>query len=58
MTPLQVYDAPTLRHDDTVAEAVRALLESGLPALPVVDPDGLLLGLFGEREFTAALFPG
>ena len=58
MMPPQVQDAPTLRQDDSVAEAVRAMLASGLPALPVVDADGLLVGLFGEREFTAALFPG
>jgi CBS domain-containing protein len=50
--------ASPLRNDDTVADAVRALLESELPALPVVDANGLLVGLFGEREFMAALFPG
>ena len=34
------------------------MLQSGLPALPVVDGDGALKGIFGEREFMAALFPG
>ncbi|MGH2897673.1 MAG: CBS domain-containing protein, partial [Solirubrobacteraceae bacterium] len=29
-----------------------------VPALPVVDGDDGLLGIFGEREFIAALFPG
>jgi hypothetical protein len=36
----------------------QALCESGLPALPVMDSDGLLAGLFGDREFSAAPFPG
>jgi CBS domain-containing protein len=46
-----------VRADDTVADAVRAVLDSGLPALPVVDDDKLL-GIFGEREFLGAVFPG
>jgi CBS domain-containing protein len=58
VTKLDVQRAPTLRADDTISEAVRALLAVELPALPVVDSDGLLVGLFGEREFMAALFPG
>ena len=47
-----------LREDDKVEDAVRAILDSGLPALPVIDGDGRLKGIFGEREFMAALFPG
>jgi CBS domain-containing protein len=58
VTQLAVEDAPVLGHDETVAHAVRTLLSSGLPALPVVNSDGLLVGLFGEREFMTALFPG
>ena len=46
-----------VRADETVAGAVRAVLDSGLPALPVVDGDKLL-GIFGEREFLGAVFPG
>jgi CBS domain-containing protein len=53
-----IRDAPTLRDDTPVAEAVRAIAESGLPALPVLDQKGKLAGIFGEREFMAALFPG
>ena len=34
------------------------MLDSGLPALPVVDAERPLVGIFGEREFMAALFPG
>jgi CBS domain-containing protein len=51
-------DTPVVRADDTVEAAVRALLESDLPALPVVDERDRLLGIFGEREFLGALFPG
>ena len=58
MTQLPIDDAPSLRADETVTDGVRTLLASGLPALPVVNTDGDLVGLFGEREFTAALFPG
>lgn len=47
-----------LHVDDTVEQAVRTLLDSGLPALPVVDADERYAGIFGEREFMAALFPG
>ncbi|MGH2846765.1 MAG: CBS domain-containing protein [Thermoleophilaceae bacterium] len=53
-----VREAPLLRQEDRVGNAVRAILDSGLPALPVVDADGELAGIFGEREFMAALFPG
>ena len=58
MTRLPIEEAPTLRDGDTVVDALPTLLESALPALPVVDSNGLLVGLFGEREFLAALFPG
>ena len=43
---------------DTVEQAVRKLLDAGLPALPVVGGDGRFCGIFGEREFMEALFPG
>ena len=50
--------APTLGRDDRIEHAVRAVLDSDLPALPVIDGDGRLCGVFGEREFFGALFPG
>jgi CBS domain-containing protein len=53
-----VREAPVLRAGDNVKHAVRAVLDSRLPALPVVGDDGRLKGIFGEREFMAALFPG
>ena len=63
MTPDQlsrdlVREAPLLRRDDTVGDAVKQVLDSGLPALPVVHAEGSLVGIFGEREFMEALFPG
>jgi CBS domain-containing protein len=53
-----VREVPLLRQDDSVEEAVEAILDSGLPALPVIDDYGQLAGIFGEREFMVALFPG
>ena len=63
MSPRTVTDpllreAPLLRASDSVADATRALLDSDLPALPVVEDDDRLLGIFGEREFLGAVFPG
>jgi len=51
-------DAPLLRTDDRVGDATRALLDTDLPALPVVDERERLAGVFGEREFLSAVFPG
>jgi CBS domain-containing protein len=54
----------TLRHieplgaDDLIAVAARRVVESGLPGLPAVEADGKFAGIFGEREFMTALFPG
>jgi len=53
-----VREAPLLREHTTVQRAVQAILDSDLPALPVVDDEDRLLGVFGEREFLTALFPG
>jgi CBS domain-containing protein len=49
-------EAPLLDADDPVGEAVRQVVDSGLPALPVAE-SGRLVGIFGEREFITALFP-
>jgi CBS-domain-containing membrane protein len=53
-----VRDTPVLSTTDSLEVAVRALLDTDLPALPVVEPDAGLAGILGEREFFAALFPG
>jgi CBS domain-containing protein len=62
MSPRTVTDsllreAPLVRASDTVADATRSVLDSGLPALPVVDDQDQLVGIFGEREFLGAVFP-
>lgn len=53
-----VREVPLLRSGQTVGEAVRAIVAEGLPALPVVDEEDRYVGIFGEREFVTALFPG
>jgi CBS-domain-containing membrane protein len=53
-----VREVEPLRDTDTVGVAVVRLLETGLPALPAIDGEGRFAGIFGEREFMAALFPG
>ncbi len=55
---LVVRDVALLRADQPVRDAVAVLERSGLPALPVVDAQGHYAGVFGEREFLAAVFPG
>jgi CBS domain-containing protein len=53
-----IREVEPLSADELIAEAVRKVLDSGLPGLPAVDADGLFVGIFGEREFMKALFPG
>ena len=53
-----VREAPRVNEDDPVEVGVKAMLASDLPAVPVVDREGGLAGVFGEREFMEALFPG
>jgi len=57
LTEPLVRETPLLHATDGVGTAVAALLGSDLPALPVVDGQDKLVGLFGEREFISALFP-
>jgi CBS domain-containing protein len=44
--------------EELIGPAARRVVETGLPALPAVEADGRFAGIFGEREFMAALFPG
>jgi CBS domain-containing protein len=58
ISELALHQPPVLADDTGVAEAVRIVLESGMPALAVVDHRERFSGIFGEREFMSALFPG
>jgi CBS domain-containing protein len=58
ISDLVVTRPPVIRADDTIETAVQRVLDSELPALPVVDADERYAGIFGEREFMEALFPG
>lgn len=58
ITETTMLTAPTVTTGQPVAEALRVLIDSGLPAIPVVGTAGKLHGIFGEREFIGALFPG
>ena len=44
--------------DDLIGPAARRVIDEGLPGLPAVEADGSFAGIFGEREFMRALFPG
>lgn len=46
-----------LRLGDSVREAARRLSSDRLTDLPVVDTEGHLLGLFGEKELITAISP-
>lgn len=58
ITKATMREIEPLRIGDTVGVAARRLIDEELPALPVVDDGGSFAGIFGEREFMAALFPG
>jgi CBS domain-containing protein len=53
-----IQEVEPLRLDEPVALAAERVIEADLPALPVVDQSGKFAGIFGEREFMGALFPG
>lgn len=53
-----IREVEPLGADELIGPAARRLIAEGLPALPAVEPDGRFAGIFGEREFMVALFPG
>jgi CBS domain-containing protein len=53
-----LVEAPVLEEGTRLDDAVRTLLDAKLPALPVVDAGERYRGIFGEREFVSAVFPG
>src|SRR5687767_519031 len=58
ITNKSLREITPLGADDPVGVATRRLLDEDLPALPAVEADGKFAGIFGEREFMTALFPG
>jgi CBS domain-containing protein len=50
MAALLHRGVPLLREDTPVGAGVGHVVESGFPALPVVDGDDCLVGIFGERD--------
>ncbi|HEX8156959.1 MAG TPA: CBS domain-containing protein [Solirubrobacteraceae bacterium] len=63
MTPQRIAstvrrDVALLRDDARLRNAVNDIVSADVPALPVVNAAGTLLGIFGEREVISALFPG
>ena len=58
LTQETIREIEPLSADEPVGSAARRVLESGLPGLPAVERDGSFAGIFGEREFMVALFPG
>ena len=58
LTDPLLREVPTLTTSDPLGDAVRKIIASDLPALPVVDGDGAYRGILGEREFITAVFPG
>lgn len=58
ITKQSIREVQPLGADDLIGPAARRLLAEDLPALPAVDRDGRFAGIFGEREFMVALFPG
>jgi len=44
--------------DELIGPAARRVIDERLPGLPAVEKNGSFVGIFGEREFMAALFPG
>lgn len=52
-----IREIEPLSADEPIGRAARRVIEAELPALPVVDSSGKFAGIFGEREFMAALFP-
>jgi CBS domain-containing protein len=53
-----IREIEPLSADDLIGPAARRVIDAGLPALPAIEGDGRFSGIFGEREFMVALFPG
>ncbi|HMS72370.1 MAG TPA: CBS domain-containing protein, partial [Baekduia sp.] len=58
LTELTLRDVPVISQDEPLRTALQRVLDRNLPALPVAGADGKYVGIFGEREFLQAIFPG
>jgi CBS domain-containing protein len=58
ITQETIRSVEPLSADEPVGDAARKVIDAKLPGLPAVEDDGTYAGIFGEREFMAALFPG
>lgn len=57
LTTSIIREVEPLAADELIGPAAGRLVDAGLTALPAVEGDGSFAGIFGEREFMAALFP-
>ena len=53
-----IREIEPLRDSDSIASATKKVIDADLPALPVVDEKDEFAGIYGEREFMGAFFPG
>ncbi len=53
-----IREIEPLPASEPIGSATRKVIDARLPALPAVDEKGKFAGIFGEREFMKALFPG
>ena len=53
-----IREVEPLQDSESVARATEKVIDAGLPGLPVVDSKGKFVGIYGEREFMGAFFPG
>ncbi len=51
------WDVKPLQFDDTVRSASRRLSQEHFTDLPVVDEEGRIKGIFGEKEVISSIFP-
>lgn len=54
MRDLMTEDVLTIRPDASLKEAARRMVESGISGLPVLDDEGLLVGIITESDFVKA----
>jgi len=54
---IMTADPPTLQGDASIETGMRALLETHLSAMPVIQQDGRYLGMFGVRKLLTFMLP-